>query len=115
MPSALSLGVTSTTHAAIQITDFEDGESLKKAQATDEDGKVTDEAGVSRTRKVVIKGFHKTAGTPPHAGEILTVDSGTVLIDDVKKTEKGGEYRQLEITGSKADDATLTAYDEPTT
>lgn len=82
--------------------------AAETATARDENGKITDEKAYSRKATYNIRAILN--GTPPEAGDQLTISAETYLIKSVEVREQNTNYCELTITAEKDDDATQVAY-----
>ena len=110
----VAFGVTSA--GAWGIFQSHDSEStVEKIEVRDEDNYAVAQKALSKETKKTWKAKLVDGSTPPDAGQILTVDTWTGIIDSAKLTEENGRHwKEYEITASRRDAAELTAYSAPT-
>lgn len=89
------------------------GETVKVAEDSDENGKVTDEKAYSR--QVTEEGTFSLNGAAPRAGTKIDMGNGSKLITDISYTKKNDGYAEGSVTLKQSDASTQDEYDEPTT
>lgn len=108
---AVVIGITSAGAWGIFQTE-NDETKVDKKEVTGEDSLCAIQKAVSQERTRSWTAKLVAAQTPPVAGEILTVDTWTGIIDSAKKTaDVDAHFVTYDITASRKDAAELIAYD----
>lgn len=107
-----TVSITGQTAAGIVVNSFEKSESVEKATARNEQGKVTDTKAYSKTTSISIRGKLDVslATFPVTAGNTIVISGSTYMIDSVTATENNTDFADVAITASKQDSTTLTVY-----
>lgn len=96
----------------IVANSFEISDSIEKAQARNEVGKVTDTKAYSKGTSISVRGKLDTprAELSVEAGQIIEIAGSTFMIDSVTVTENNTDFADVALTASNNDDSTLEAY-----
>lgn len=94
------------------VNSFQPEESVEKAEARDESGRVIDTWAYSRAKNFNVSGVYDDASELPKAGDVLTFDGEDYLVDNVSKPETNTGAVEVTIQCSRADNATIHSYDE---
>lgn len=96
----------------IVANSFEISDSIEKAQARNEVGKVTDTKAYSKGTSISVRGKLDTprAELAVKAGQIIEIAGGTFMIDSVTVTENNTDFADVALTASNNDESTLEAY-----
>lgn len=96
----------------IVANSFEISDSIEKAQARNEVGKVTDTKAYSKGISISVRGKLDTprAELAVEAGQVIEIAGGTFMIDSVTVTENNTNFADVALTASNNDDSALEAY-----
>lgn len=98
----------------IVANSFEISDSIEKAQARNEVGKVTDTKAYSKGTSISVRGKLDTTladiQNDLKAGDIIEIAGGTFMIDSVTVTENNTDFADVALTASNNDESALEAY-----
>lgn len=96
----------------IMANSVEFSDSIEKAIARNEQGKVTDTKAYSKVVSISVRGKLDTprAELDVSAGQTIVISGGTYMIDSVTVSETNTEFADVSLTASKNDSSTFTAY-----
>lgn len=98
----------SSLSAGICVNSIDQSENVETAQARNESGAITDIAGYSNSKQITLTGVLDTAkGSLAAAGNTLTLDGKTWLIDSVSKRSSNTSFCEVTITARTADNAEI--------
>ena len=103
-------GTAAITGIVANSVEFSD--SIEKATARNEQGKVTDTKAYSKGVSISVRGKLDTprASLSVSAGQTIVIAGGTYMIDSVTVSETNTDFADVSLTASKNDDSTLEAY-----
>ena len=93
----------------IMVNSIDTQQQVETAEARNETGEIVDMVGFSKAKTVSLSGVMDTAkGSLATAGSTITIDSKTLLIQSVQKTENNTDFVQVSISAKGADNAIIT-------
>lgn len=94
------------------VNSFQPEQSVEKAEARDESGRVIDTWAYSRAKNFTASGVYDDASELPVAGGVMTFEGEDYLVDSVSKPETNTGAVEVTIQCSRADNAVIHSYDE---
>lgn len=89
---------------------YNEDESIEKAQARNETGRVIDEWAYSKTCSFSATGLIDDVSKLPQAGDTFVLNGKTYLLDSISKPRTNTGAAEVSFSGSLADSAELHTY-----